>query len=179
MSKSIVVFCGSSMGAQPVYAQQAKALGHALAERGITLVYGGGTAGLMGHIADSALAKGGEVIGVIPEFLNTKERRHEHLTKLVEVQTMHQRKTILYELADAAIALPGGYGTLDEFFEILTWNQLTLHTKKLGLLNVNGFYDHLYRHLQLITEEKFAPPVQLDNMHIDSDAHALLSKMLL
>lgn len=179
MSKSIVVFCGSSMGAQKEYALQAKALGYALAERGITLVYGGGTAGLMGHIADSVLEKGGEVIGVIPEFLNTKERKHERLTKLVEVQTMHQRKTILYELADAAISLPGGYGTLDEFFEILTWNQLTLHTKKLGLLNVNGFYDHLYKHLQHITAENFAPPVQLNNLHMAADADELLSKMLL
>ncbi len=178
MSKSIVVFCGSSMGAQEVYAAQAKALGQALAAADITLVYGGGTAGLMGIVANAALEKGGKVIGVIPEFLNTKERRHDNLTQLVEVQTMHQRKTILYELADGAVALPGGYGTLDEFFEIITWNQLTLHTKMLGLLNVNGFYDHLYKHMQHMTDEQFAPAMQLENLHMDSNASKLLDKML-
>ena len=178
MSKSIVVFCGSSLGVQDAYAQQAKELGHALAARDITLVYGGGAAGLMGIVANAALEKGGKVIGVIPEFLNTKERRHDNLTQLVEVQTMHQRKTILYELADAAISLPGGYGTLDEFFEIITWNQLTLHTKTLGLLNVNGFYDHLYKHLEHVTREGFSSQPQLDALHIDSNAGKLLEKML-
>lgn len=155
MIKSIAVFCGSSMGHHPAYAAAAKELGQLLAERKITLIYGGGKAGIMGVVADAVLAGQGKVIGVIPTFLNTRERKHDHLTETIEVQTMHQRKNILYELSDAAIILPGGYGTLDEFFELLTWNQLTLHHKKTGLLNVNGFYNHLYQHLQWMEQEGF------------------------
>jgi len=120
MTKNMAVFCGSSLGMHPAYAREAKQLGYLLASRDINLVYGGGKAGLMGVIADSVLESGGKVIGVIPEFLNTRERKHENLTQQIEVQTMHQRKTIMYEMSDAAIILPGGFGTLDESFEAIT-----------------------------------------------------------
>lgn len=155
MIRSIAVFCGSSMGRHPAYAEEAKQLGEALAEKNITLVYGGGNIGLMGVIANTVLSAGGKVTGIIPAFLNTAERKHEHLTEQIEVKTMHERKALMYERCDAAIVLPGGYGTLDEFFELLTWNQLTLHDKKVGLLNVAGYYDCLYRHFQRMEEERF------------------------
>ncbi|RAI99913.1 hypothetical protein LX64_04467 [Chitinophaga skermanii] len=177
MSTSIGVFCGSSVGNNPHYAKETKALGHLMADKGMTMVYGGGQAGLMGIAADAVLEKGGKVIGVIPEFLNTKERKHNNLTQQIEVQTMHQRKTILYELSTMAIALPGGFGTLDELFEIITWNQLTLHTKTVGLLNVDGFYDHLYQHILHVGNEGFAPKLQIENLHMAPTAEELLLKM--
>lgn len=177
MSKSIAVFCGSSLGSLPEYAREAAALGHLMAERDITLVYGGGKSGLMGVIADSVLERGGKVIGIIPEFLNTRERKHENLTQQIEVQTMHQRKTIMYEMCDAAIALPGGFGTLDEFFEIMTWNHLTLHSKIVGLLNVNDFYEHLYQHLIRLRDHELAPPALVDNLRMAGTAAELLALM--
>lgn len=176
--KSIAVFCGSSLGTHPAYAREAVQLGTLLATHNIHLVYGGGKAGLMGVIADSVLAAGGKVTGVIPEFLNTRERKHESLTQLIEVQTMHQRKTIIYEMCDAAIIMPGGFGTLDEFFEIITWNQLTLHTKLVGLLNVEGFYDHLYQHMLQVRDHEFAGPLQIENMRMAGTAEALLQLMM-
>ncbi len=178
MGRSFAVFCGSSMGNHPSYAKEAQALGHLLAQHDITLVYGGGKAGLMGVVADSVLEKGGRVTGVIPEFLNTRERKHENLTQQIEVQTMHQRKTIIYEMSDAAIALPGGFGTLDELFEIITWNQLTLHTKMVGLLNVEKFYDHLYQHILTVRDEAFAPTIQVENLRMATTAAALLNQMM-
>lgn len=178
MSKHIAVFCGSGPGKLPAYAHEAKLLGNLLAERDITLVYGGGKAGLMGIVADSVLEKGGKVIGVIPEFLNTRERKHENLTQQIEVETMHQRKTIIYEMSDAAIALPGGFGTLDEFFEILTWNQLTLHSKIVGLLNVHNFYEHLYQHMLRVRDHEFAPSTQIENLRMADTAEALLALMV-
>lgn len=177
MSKSIAVFCGSSLGAYPEYATEAASLGRLMAERDITLVYGGGKSGLMGVVADSVLESGGRVVGVIPEFLNTRERKHENLTQQIEVQTMHQRKTIMYEMSDAAIALPGGFGTLDEFFEIMTWNHLTLHSKIVGLLNVNGFYEHLFQHLMRLRDQEFAPPNLVDDLRMADTAEALLGLM--
>jgi uncharacterized protein (TIGR00730 family) len=178
MSKHIAVFCGSSLGTSPAYAHEAAMLGRLLAERDISLVYGGGKAGLMGIVADSVLENGGKVIGVIPEFLNTRERKHENLTQQIEVQTMHQRKTIMYEMSDAAIALPGGFGTLDEFFEIITWNQLTLHSKMVGLLNVNNFYEHLYQHMLRARDHAFAPHTQIENLRMANSAEDLLSLMI-
>lgn len=178
MSKSIAVFCGSSLGTHPAYAKEARQLGILMAQNNIRLVYGGGKAGLMGVVADSVLEYGGQVIGIIPEFLNTRERKHENLTQQIEVQTMHQRKTIIYEMSDAAIALPGGFGTLDEFFEIITWNQLTLHTKMVGLLNVEGFYDDLYSHILRVRDDGFAPTTQIENMRVAATAEALLKLML-
>lgn len=178
MSKHIAVFCGSSMGTLPGYAHESRMLGKLLAERDITLVYGGGKAGLMGVVADSVLENGGKVIGVIPEFLNTRERKHENLTQQIEVQTMHQRKTIMYEMSDAAIALPGGFGTLDEFFEIITWNQLTLHSKMVGLLNVHNFYEHLYQHMLRARDHEFAPTTLIENLRMADTAGELLGLMI-
>lgn len=139
----IVVFCGSSPGFSPVFGELAFALGKALAERGIGLVYGGAQIGLMGAVADGALQNGGEVIGVLPHFLGSKEIAHPNLTELIMVDTMHQRKTIMNDLSDGVIALPGGFGTLEELFEMLTWAQLGLHPKPIGLLNINNFYSPL------------------------------------
>lgn len=139
--KRICIFCGSSSGINAVYAEQAKALGRALARRQLGLVYGGGNVGLMGLIADAALEADGEVIGVIPQALVDKELAHHGVTRLHVVGSMHERKAMMADMSDAFIALPGGFGTLDEFCEILTWAQLGLHAKPCGLLNVHGYYD--------------------------------------
>jgi TIGR00730 family protein len=141
--KRIAVFCGSSRGANAIYAETAVKLGRSLVDRGIRLVYGGGQIGLMGVVADAVLAAGGEVIGVIPEALALKEVAHEGLTEMRVVASMHERKAMMADLSDAFIAMPGGFGTFEEFCEIITWAQLGLHTKPCGLLNVNGYYDPL------------------------------------
>jgi len=167
--KSVAVYCGSSIGANPFYAQQAQALGAALAAQGLTLVYGGGRVGLMGTIADAVLAAGGQVIGVIPDFLHAKEVSHTGCTELHIVGSMHERKLLMAERADAFVAMPGGYGTLEELFEVLTWGQLGLHRKPVGLLNVDGYYDHLLLALdrmrddQLLRSENRAQLLQADN----------------
>lgn len=153
--KRIVVFCGSSPGTEKVFEEQAYALGKTLATRNIGLVYGGAKIGLMGAVADGALQNGGEAIGVLPHFLGSKEIAHENLTQLIMVDTMHQRKTRMNELADGVIALPGGFGTLEELFEMLTWGQLGLHPKPIGILNVNGFYDDLLSLVQTMTHKGF------------------------
>ena len=140
---SIVVFCGSAEGYDSNYSDTAYALGSLLAERSIRLIYGGAKVGLMGAIAEGALDKGGEVVGVIPHFLQTKEIAHEGITEMIMVNTMHERKMKMHELCDAAIVLPGGFGTMEEMFEMLTWAQLGLHEKPIGLLNINGYYDGL------------------------------------
>lgn len=142
--KSISVFCGSALGNDPLFASEAYALGSRLAEENIRLVYGGGKAGLMGEVARGALDAGGQVIGVIPEFLMEKEVAHDRLTELIITRNMHDRKLILNEKADGFITLPGGFGTLEELFEIITWLQLGLHNKPVGVLNVNGYYNHLF-----------------------------------
>jgi len=153
--RSICVFCGASPGANPVYAEAAAALGRELAQRGMTLVYGGGEVGLMGVVADAALAAGGEVIGVIPQSLQDSEIGHHGLTRLEVVEGMHARKARMAELADAFIALPGGLGTLEELFEVWTWGQLGYHGKPLGLLEVNGFYAKLIGFLDHLVDERF------------------------
>lgn len=153
--RSICVFCGASPGANPVYAEAAAALGRELAQRGMTLVYGGGEVGLMGVVADAALAAGGEVIGVIPQALQDSEIGHRGLTRLEVVEGMHARKARMAELADAFIALPGGLGTLEELFEVWTWGQLGYHGKPLGLLEVNGFYAKLIGFLDHLVDERF------------------------
>lgn len=153
--RSICVFCGASPGANPVYAEAAAALGRELAQRGMTLVYGGGEVGLMGVVADAALAAGGEVIGVIPQSLQDSEIGHHGLTRLEVVEGMHARKARMAELADAFIALPGGLGTLEELFEVWTWGQLGYHGKPLGLLEVNGFYGKLIGFLDHLVDERF------------------------
>ncbi|GAP97460.1 LOG family protein [Leptolyngbya sp. NIES-2104] len=157
--KSICVFCGSSMGRNPDYEKGAIQLGTAIANRGISLVYGGGNVGLMGVIADAVLSAGGEVFGVIPEFLVSKELAHQGLTRLETVESMHDRKARMAELSDAFIALPGGYGTLEEFCEVLTWAQLGLHQKPHGLLNIAGYYDPLLQFFDQAVSEKLVRPV--------------------
>ena len=153
--KRIVVFCGASAGHDPVFAAQAFRAGQYLAETGIELVYGGAKVGLMGAVADGALQGGGRVTGVLPHFLRTKEVAHEHLTELILVDTMHERKLKMHDLSDGVMALPGGYGTLEELFEMLTWGQLGLHAKPVGLLNTDGFYDDLLRMADTMTRRGF------------------------
>ncbi len=152
---SIAIYCGSAVGNQPIYAAQAAALGRELARRGLTLVYGGGHAGLMGAVADAALAAGGRVVGVIPEFMMAREWGHQGCTELHVVETMHERKQLMADLADGYLALPGGFGTLEELFEVLTWGQLELHAKPVGLLNVAGFYDPLLTLIEHLRTEGF------------------------
>jgi uncharacterized protein (TIGR00730 family) len=153
--KRICVFAGSSRGAREEYAQAAEQLARELVKRGYGVVYGGGNVGLMGALADATLAAGGEVIGVIPRALLEKEIAHGGLTELRVVASMHERKAMMAELSEGFIALPGGLGTLEEFFEVLTWAQLGLHTKPCGLLNVSGYYDRLFDFLDLTVEERF------------------------
>jgi uncharacterized protein (TIGR00730 family) len=139
----ISVFCGAGLGNSPAIQEAARATGQAIAQRGWGVVYGGGHVGLMGLVADAALEAGGEVIGVIPGFMVEKELAHSRLSQLLVVQSMHERKMRMHELSDAVIALPGGFGTLDELFELLTWRQIGLHNKPIALLNVDGFFDPL------------------------------------
>jgi uncharacterized protein (TIGR00730 family) len=153
--KSVCVFCGASPGARPIYREAAENLGRSLAKRGLTLVYGGGAVGLMGVVADAALAAGGEVIGIIPQSLERAEIGHKGLTRLEVVDGMHARKARMAALADAFISLPGGLGTLEEMFEVWTWGQLGYHAKPLGLLEVDGFYARLTDFLDHLVAERF------------------------
>jgi len=156
--KRICVFCGSSAGSQPEYRACAEQLGAELTRRKIGLVYGGGNVGLMGEIAGSVLEAGGEAIGVIPEHLMTREIGHDRLTKLHIVRSMHERKALMADLSDAFIALPGGFGTLEEFFEVLTWSQLGLHAKPCGIVNALGYFAPLLRMLDHAVDERFLKP---------------------
>jgi uncharacterized protein (TIGR00730 family) len=153
--KRICVYCGSSPGRSPAYAAAARALGAELARRGLGLVYGGASVGVMGAVADAALDHGAEVIGVIPHFFAGKEVAHQALDELLVVDSMHERKARMAELSDGFIALPGGWGTLEEIFEVLTWAQLGLHEKPCGLLDVDGYFDDLYRFLERAVSEAF------------------------
>jgi uncharacterized protein (TIGR00730 family) len=156
--KRVCVFCGSSAGSRPEYRACAEELGAELTRRKIGLVFGGGNVGLMGTIADSVLKAGGEAIGVIPEHLMTREIGHKQLAKLHIVRSMHERKAMMADLSDAFIALPGGFGTLEEFCEVLTWSQLGLHEKPCGIVNVLGYYTPLLRMLDHTVEERFLKP---------------------
>ncbi|PSL46758.1 hypothetical protein CLV51_103740 [Chitinophaga niastensis] len=175
--KRIVVFCGSSAGQDPIYTQQATLLGAALAKRNIGLVYGGAKVGLMGAVADGAINAGGEAIGVIPHFLQQKELAHEGLTALILVDTMHERKTKMNELCDGVIALPGGFGTMEELFEMLTWGQLGLHKKPIGLLNINGFYDALNQLSHTMTAKGFLTAENRDMLLCNDNIEGLLLQM--
>lgn len=163
---AIAVFCGSKSGNNPSYEQQTIELGHLMAEKNITLIYGGGNKGLMGAIANAVLEKKGKVVGIIPHLLTEAEHQHTGLSELHVVDTMHIRKQLLYEKCDAAIVLPGGYGTMDEVFEMLTWNQLSIHDKKIFFLNTDGFYDHLVAHIQRMEDEGFLYGKPLEKMTI-------------
>ena len=152
---SLAVFCGSKNGNNPVYIQHAIQLGKIFAEHNITLIYGGGSVGIMGTIADEVMKHGGKVIGVIPQVLVDWERQHNAISELIVVDNMHVRKKKMYELCDAAVILPGGFGTLDELFEMVTWNQLSIHDKHIYIINSAGFFDHLVAHIQKMQEENF------------------------
>jgi len=177
MIRSIVVFCGSSSGTNEIYLNTAAELGKVMAERKIELVYGGAKVGLMGAIADAVLAGGGTVRGVIPDFLRTREVAHESITELLEVTSMHERKLRMHELSEAIIALPGGWGTLEELFEMMTWAQLGLHPKPIGILNVAGYYDPLIAQIGRMTDEGFLKEVYRDMVIISADIHELLTLM--
>lgn len=175
--KRITVFCGSSFGTDSIYKDQAIALGNALAKNGIELVYGGANVGLMGAVADGVLSEGGKVIGVLPHFLQSKEIAHVGLTELILVETMHERKTKMNELCDGVIALPGGFGTLEEFFEMLTWAQLGLHKKPIAILNIDGFYDSLKVLIQVMVDKGFLKPVNQEMLLVSDNIEELLTKM--
>jgi uncharacterized protein (TIGR00730 family) len=175
--KSVLVFCGSSPGGRPEYARCAADLGRLLAARGIGVVYGGASVGLMGALADAALAAGGTVIGVIPTRLVEHEIAHARLTKLHVVETMHERKALMAELSDAVIALPGGSGTLDELFELFTWKQLGLHRKPIGLLNVAGYWQPLLGFLEHAVNERFLRVEYLEDLQVERSAEALVDRL--
>ena len=170
----IAIYCGSSRGLDPIYATMAAEIATYLAKQGIGIVYGGGNVGIMGVIADAALAAGGEVIGVIPESLLAKELGHGGVTELHVTRTMHERKQKMVDLSDAFIALPGGFGTLDELFETLTWLQLGFHGKPVGLLNVAGFFDHLLTFLDHMSTTGFLKPEHRSSLITETDPESLL-----
>ena len=175
--KSVCIYCGSSPGARPVYLELALAMGRSLAQRGITLVYGGAAVGLMGAVADGALAAGGRVIGVIPHSLESKEIAHRGLTELHIVSGMHERKAMLIDLADALIALPGGFGTWDELCEAVTWAQLGAHAKPCGILNIDGYYDGLLTQLDRAVADGFVRAHHRDILVVDADVESLLDRI--
>ena len=174
----ICVYCGSNNGASPLYAQAARQLGAALTGRGLGLVYGGAHRGLMGLVADAALERGGNVIGVIPQKLVSLEIAHRGLTQLHVVPSMHERKAMMMELADAFIALPGGFGTLEEFFEVITWTQLGLHEKPHGLLNIAGYYDGLLAFLDHGVTERFIATHHRQTVLAEADPERLLDALV-
>lgn len=175
---SIAVFCGSSYGNADIYAEKAKELGEALAQEGKTLVYGGGSRGLMGVIAETLHNKGGKVIGILPEiFNNDKVIRKDIYSELIIVKDMHARKKAMYERADGFIIMPGGIGTLEEFFEIFTWKQIGYHTKNIAIYNVNGFYDTLIGFLEGMVSSGFVSQEVISSLIIEDDAKKLLAKL--
>ncbi|MDT6961012.1 TIGR00730 family Rossman fold protein [Cupriavidus sp. SZY C1] len=175
--KSVCVYCGSSPGFRPEYAAMAQALGQAMAERGLALVYGGGKVGLMGVVADSVMAAGGKAIGIIPDALMQKEVGHRGLTELHVVRNMHERKQMMADRADAFIAMPGGVGTFEELFETFTWAQLGYHDKPVGLLNVAGFYDGMLAFLNHAVGEGFLKQAHADILHVSTSPADLLAQL--
>jgi uncharacterized protein (TIGR00730 family) len=175
--KSVCVFCGSNPGARPAYAEAARRLGEAAAARGVAVVYGGANNGLMGTVADSALARGGKVFGVLPSFMTAREVAHRGLTGLELVGSMHERKGRMAELSDAFVALPGGFGTMDELFEVLTWSQLGLHRKPCALLDVEGYYAPLVAFLDHAAREGLLRPEHRAMLFVERDPEALLDRL--
>lgn len=173
----VAVFCGSREGDDPVHLAAARKVGALLGERDIALVYGGGELGMMGALADAALAAGGQVIGVLPEHLTERERPHPGITDLRIVPTMHDRKALMFDLAEAFVTLPGAYGTLDELFDVLTWSQLGLHAKPTGLLDVKGYYRHLVAQLDHLVAEGFLRPEHRALLIEDDDPGRLLDRL--
>jgi hypothetical protein len=176
--RSVCVFCGSRPGTRPEYAEAARRLGGELARRGLTLVYGGASVGVMGAVADGALAAGGKVVGVLPTFLGAKEIAHPGLTEFISVGSMHERKALMAERSDAVVALPGGFGTLDELFEIVTWGQLGLHRKPMGLLDTRGFFQPLLALARHLAEEGFVPPEQATPFAVSAAPEVLVDRLL-
>lgn len=175
--RSLCIFCGARSGNNPIYTETAVTLAKLMVEEDIELIYGGGKVGLMGVLADTILERGGQVQGVIPEGLIDQEVGHTGLTRLHVVNTMHQRKELMYDLSEGFVALPGGFGTLDEFFEILTWSQLGLHKKPIGFLNVNGYFNHLLSHFELTVEEGFVSQQLVNNILVEEDESLLLKHL--
>ena len=175
--RSICLFCGSSPGVDPAFKLAAAQLGTILAHNNIRLIYGGGHVGLMGVAADACLKAGGEVVGIIPKKLMEKEVGHAGLTQMHVVDTMHERKALMTQLSDAFIALPGGYGTLDELFEALTWQQLAYHLLPVGILNVSGFFDHLVQFLDHARDQRLLHDAHRDSLIVDTDLAQLIARM--
>lgn len=175
--KSITVFCGSSFGSEEIYKEQAYLVGKTLAKENIQLIYGGANVGLMGSVADGTIQNGGKAIGVLPHFLQSKEIAHTHLTELILVETMHERKTKMNELSDGVIVLPGGYGTLEEFFEMITWAQLGLHKKPIAILNIDGFYNDLIKLVQTMVDKGFLKQMNQEMLLVSDTINELLEKM--
>lgn len=175
--RTVAVFCASRNGHDPVHLTCARTLGEGLAAAGIDLVYGGGGKGLMGAVADGHLAMGGRVTGVIPAILRDREHQHQTLTELIVTKDMHERKRTIYERCDAAIILPGGFGTLDELFEMLTWNQLSIHDKRIFILNTGGFYDYLMAHLRHMEEQEFLYDRVTDRIFVCDSPAAVLAEL--
>ncbi len=171
----VAVYCGANVGASPRFAQVARELGDGLARNGIGVVYGGASRGLMGAVADAALAAGGEVIGVLPRSLGHREIAHPRITELHIVDTMHERKSRILDLSDAIAVLPGGIGTLDEFFEAFTWAQIGIHSKPMALIDVDGFYQPLVAHLRNSVDAGFLSRERLDSLSICTDAESFLN----
>lgn len=175
--KSITVFCGARTGSNNIFIEQASALGKALAKQSIDLVYGGANLGMMGAVANAALKENGKVIGVLPEFLQTREIAHQNLSELIVVKSMHERKTKMNELCDGIIALPGGFGTIEELFETLTWVQLGLQDKPIGILNVGGYFDSLITFIQTMVANGFLRGVDEKLLIVSDDIDELLNEM--
>ena len=171
---ALAVFCGSKNGNNPTYAEHAAELGKLLAKNNITLVYGGGSTGIMGVVADAMMENNGKVIGVIPRKLVEWEHQHEGITELSVVEDMHTRKKRMYDLCDAAVILPGGFGTLDEFFEMVTWNQLSIHDKKIYIINSGNYFEYLLQHLHRMEEQGFLYESVIDRFTILDDPEQLL-----
>ena len=177
MWRSVAVFCGSRTGKNKLFIRHAEETGLLIAQKEIKMIYGGGRNGLMGIVAETVLKNNGAVVGVMPQVLSEKENQHETLTALHIVEDMHARKKLMYELSDAAIILPGGYGTMDELFEMITWNQLNIHDKKIVLLNSGGYYDHLVAHINTMQQEDFLYNDSMKSLLIVNDPQALASAM--
>lgn len=175
--KRITVFCGSSFGTEAIYTEQATLLGETFAKENIELVYGGANVGLMGAVADGVLNNGGKAIGVLPNFLRSKEIAHLGLTELIVVESMHERKTKMNDLCDGVIALPGGFGTLEELFEMLTWAQLGLHKKPIAILNIDGFYDSLIQLTETMVEKGLLKEANQKMLLVSDDIDDLLKQM--
>lgn len=175
--KSLCVYCGSNFNGDPVLRQAIEALAKTIVAQDIALVYGGGSVGVMGVIADEVMKLGGTVTGVIPQFLMDKEVGHKGITQMIITENMHQRKQKMADLSDGFVILPGGFGTLEEFFEVLTWLQLGLHAKPIGVLNVGGFYDPLFAQMEMMVQHRFLKPTNRDLVINEADPKMLVEKM--